>query len=63
MVSTAECVYELNSSPALPHQLADERGDNRGLPCSRDNDDQRIIFRAEGFVHRVQLGRIQVGLG
>jgi hypothetical protein len=43
MVSTAECVYELNSSL---HQLTDER-DSRGLPCPPDNEEKRIIFRAK----------------
>ena len=58
MVSTSECVYELDSS----HRLTDER-DSRGLPCLPDNEDKHIIFRAEAFVYCVQLGRIQVGLG
>ena len=39
-------------------QLADENRDDRCLPGPRHNEDQRIIFHAKDFVHRVQWGRI-----
>jgi hypothetical protein len=44
-------------------QLADESRDDRCRPCPWDNEDQHVIFRAKDIVHRVQWGRIQVGLG
>ena len=33
-----------------------------GLPCPQHAQDQRIVFRAEDFVHHVQFGRVKNAL-